>query len=263
VAKPLLSRKLVTPLAALTDDRLTYSEKAVLFALYSFHGKEGKSVYPSRAQLSKRSGINSLPRISTITNQLGEYGWLSKRKVGVQGRNNYRLTIPMHAYWSSFGDALGNINFESIVTDAVIVTPAVTPIVISTVTPIVTSDITTNKQTILTNHINKPYMGESDLFNIFYDEYPKQVGRKKAHQTWLVMNPSQQDLDAMLINISDRLIRGVWSKDYSQYIPHPANYLSGEQWNDELISRNANDQRNKLSPAEQFRANAASSRNMG
>ena len=106
-------------------------------------------------------------------------------------------------------------------------------------------------------------MGESDLFNIFYDEYPKQVGRKKAHETWLAMNPSQQDLDAMLINISDRLSKAVWTLDAKQYIPHPANYLLGEQWTDELIPRNTHEQRKKLLPSEQFRAFNSGHRDMG
>jgi|TARA_B110000238_G_scaffold196652_1_gene237806 hypothetical protein len=106
-------------------------------------------------------------------------------------------------------------------------------------------------------------MGESDLFNIFYDEYPKRVGRKLAHETWLAMNPSQQDLDAMLINISDRLSKAVWTLDAKQYIPHPANYLLGEQWTDELIPRNTHEQRKKLLPSEQFRAFNSGHRDMG
>jgi|TARA_B100000768_G_scaffold87219_1_gene82077 hypothetical protein len=260
MAKPLAKKILVAPLAVLTDDRLRYQERAVLLALYSYLGAERK-VYPSREQLAKRSGIGTVERISNLTTSLKKHGWLQKQKKGWTGRNQYYLSIPIYMLWTSFGEAL--VSLSNTITESATVIPNVTSIVTKDITPIVVPDITINKQTILTNHINKPHMGESDLFNIFYDEYPKQVGRKKAHETWLAMNPSQQDLDAMLINISDRLIRGVWSKDNTQYIPHPANYLSGEQWSDELISRNNHEQCNKLTPAEQFRANAASNRNMG
>ena len=259
--KPLLSRFLWAPLAALTDERLSAQERAVLLALYSFYGTEGKPIYPSREQLAKRSGIGTVERISNLTTSLKKHGWLQKQKKGWTGRNQYYLSIPIYMLWTSFGEAL--VSLSNTITESATVIPNVTSIVTKDITPIVVPDITISKQTILTNHINKPHMGESDLFNIFYDEYPKQVGRKKAHETWLAMNPSQQDLDAMLINISDRLSKAVWTLDAKQYIPHPANYLLGEQWTDELIPRNTHEQRKKLLPSEQFRAFNSGHRDMG
>ena len=260
MAKPLAKKILVAPLAVLTDDRLRYQERAVLLALYSYLGAE-KKVYPSREQLAKRSGIGTVERISNLTTSLKKHGWLQKQKKGWTGRNQYYLSIPIYMLWTSFGEAL--VSLSNTITESATVIPNVTSIVTKDITPIVVPDITINKQTILTNHINKPHMGESDLFNIFYDEYPKQVGRKKAHETWLAMNPSQQDLDAMLINISDRLSKAVWTLDAKQYIPHPANYLLGEQWTDELIPRNTHEQRKKLLPSEQFRAFNSGHRDMG
>ncbi|MDG1164097.1 MAG: hypothetical protein P8N61_01860, partial [Porticoccaceae bacterium] len=169
--------------------------------------------------------------------------------------------IPMYMVWRSFGEAL--VTLDVTITQEATVTGNVTPIVTADVTPIVTSEVTINKQTILTNQINKPHMGEGDLFNCFFQQYPKQVGRKQALTEWNKLNLTEKDLNKIIINITDRLTKGVWSLETKQYIPHPANYLSGEQWSDELISRNNYEQRNKLSPAEQFRANAASNRNMG
>ena len=259
--KPLLSRFLWAPLAALTDERLSAQERAVLLALYSFYGTEGKPIYPSREQLAKRSGIGTVERISNLTTSLKKHGWLQKQKKGWTGRNQYWLSIPIYMLWTSFGEAL--VSLSKTITESATVIPNVTSIVAKYITPIVVPDSTINKQTILTNHINKPHMGESDLFNIFYDEYPKRVGRKLAHETWLAMNPSQQDLDAMLINISDRLSKAVWTLDAKQYIPHPANYLLGEQWTDELIPRNTHEQRKKLLPSEQFRAFNSGHRDMG
>ena len=259
--KPLLSRFLWAPLAALTDERLSAQERAVLLALYSFYGTEGKPIYPSREQLAKRSGIGTVERISNLTTSLKNHGWLQKQKKGWTGRNQYWLSIPIYMLWTSFGEAL--VSLSKTITESATVIPNVTSIVAKYITPIVVPDSTINKQTILTNHINKPHMGESDLFNIFYDEYPKRVGRKLAHETWLAMNPSQQDLDAILINISDRLSKAVWTLDAKQYIPHPANYLLGEQWTDELIPRNTHEQRKKLLPSEQFRAFNSGHRDMG
>jgi hypothetical protein len=258
--KPLLARKLVSPLAALVDARLSHPERMVLFALYSYMGK-ARSVYPSREQLCHRSGINSIQRISVMTSRLVKLGWLVKQKRGWTGRNQYYLQIPMYMAWKSFGEAL--VTLDVTITPEVTVTGDATPTVTSEVTPIVTSEVTINKQTILTNQINRPLMGESELFNFFFEQYPKQVGRKQALTEWNKLNLTEKDLSKIIINITDRLTQGVWSLKNKQYIPHPANYLSGEQWSDELISRNNHEQHNKLTPAEQFRANAASNRNMG
>ena len=131
----------------------------------------------------------------------------------------------------------------------------ITPMVVKDNTSIVPVDSTINKQTILTNQINRPLMGESELFNFFFEQYPKQVGRKQALTEWNKLNLTEKDLSKIIINITDRLTQGVWSLKTKQYIPHPANYLSGEQWSDELISRNHYEQRNQLSAAEKFRAN--------
>tara|TARA_R110000764_G_scaffold4943_1_gene20056 strand:+ start:2755 stop:3258 length:504 start_codon:yes stop_codon:yes gene_type:complete len=167
----------------------------------------------------------------------------------------------MYMIWKSFGEAL--VTLDITVTPEVTVTGDVTQIVTPEVTPIVTPEVTINKQTILTNQINRPLMGESELFNFFFKQYPKQVGRKQALTQWNKLNLKEKDLNKIIINITDRLTLGVWSLETKQFIPHPANYLSGEQWDDELISRNKHEQHNKLTPAEQFRANAASNRNMG
>ncbi len=159
----------------------------------------------------------------------------------------------MYMIWKSFGEAL--VTLDVTITPEVTVTGDVTPTVTPEVTPIVTSEVTINKQTILTNQINRPLMGESELFNFFFEQYPKQVGRKQALTEWNKLNLTEKDLSKIIINITDRLTQGVWSLKTKQYIPHPANYLSGEQWSDELISRNHYEQRNQLSAAEKFRAN--------
>ncbi len=253
--KPLLARKLVSPLAALVDNRLSHPERMVLLALYSYLGK-ARSVYPSREQLCLRSGINSIQRISVMTSRLVELGWLVKQKRGWTGRNQYYLQIPMYMVWRSFGEAL--VTLAVTITPEVTVTGDVTPIVTPEVTPIVTPEVTINKQTIETNQINKPLMGESELFNFFFEQYPKQVGRKQALTEWNKLNLTEKDLNKIIINITDRLTQGVWSLKTKQYIPHPANYLSGEQWSDELISKSNHEQRNQLSAAEKFRANISS-----
>jgi len=162
--------------------------------------------------------------------------------------------------WTSFGEALVTIN--SIMLESGTMSSDITPMVVKDNTSIVPVDSTINKQTILTNQINRPLMGESELFNFFFEQYPKQVGRKQALGEWNKLNLTEKDLNKIIINITDRLTQGVWSLETKQFIPHPANYLSGEQWNDELISRNKYEQHNKLSPTQRLRDNLFSKSNM-
>ena len=88
---------IIAPLEALTDHRLTDTERRVLLALYSFRNKNANTVWPSLESLAARAQIKDVPRISKITKSLAEKGWLTKRKRGFTGCNAYSLTHPSEA----------------------------------------------------------------------------------------------------------------------------------------------------------------------
>jgi len=261
------SKYLVAPISALMDDRLTKSERLVLLGLYSFHNnKTGHAVWPSRETLAKVSSLNDLDRVGKLTTALAKKGWLTKKRKGYTNVIEYQLHVPAYVHWSMFGDALCRLDA---LTDHVETTVQAETTGQAKTTCSVQAETTcseqaettgTKEQTILTNQLTNHSYGESDincsLFDRFWNEYPKQIGRKKTYETWLRLNPSEQDLEVMLINISDRLNQGAWSLDTKQYISHPSNYLENEQWADEIISRKHNGQDangNKLSPGEQVR----------
>lgn len=250
-------RYLCAPLSVLIDDRLSKSERLVLMGLYSFHDyKTDRPVFPSRTALAKRSDLNNATRVTELTNNLAQKGWLTKKRKGFTNLIDYRLHVPAYVIWQMFGIELSKLIENTVPIKNPVIIETITPKVIETMTPKVIETMTSKEHTILTNHINKPHMGGSDLFDCFWNEYPKQVGRKKAKQTWQSMNPSEQDLNAMLINISDRLNQGAWSLETKQFIPHASNYLEGEQWTDEIIKRNHNGQDtngNKLSAVDRVR----------
>lgn len=250
-------RYLCAPLSVLIDDRLSKSERLVLMGLYSFHDyKTDRPVFPSRTALAKRSDLNNATRVTELTNNLAQKGWLTKKRKGFTNLIDYRLHVPAYVIWQMFGIELSKLIENTVPIKNPVIIETITPKVIETMTPKVIETMTSKEHTILTNHINKPHMGGSDLFDHFWNEYPKQVGRKKAKQTWQSMNPSEQDLNAMLINISDRLNQGAWSLETKQFIPHASNYLEGEQWTDEIIKRNHNGQDtngNKLSAVDRVR----------
>ena len=240
-SKPSKRRYLCAPLSALIDDRLSKSERLVLLGLYSFHDyKVDRPVFPSRKSLTKRSDLRDQARVSKVTDSLTQKGWVTKKRKGFTNLIDYRLHIPPYAMWQMFG-----IELSKLAENAVMVENTVT-----------VKTTTSKEHTNLTNQINKPHMVMSDLFDQFWNEYPKKVGRKKAYETWQSINPSEQDLNAMLINISDRLHQEAWSLETKQFIPHPANYLGGELWTDEIIQRNSyerNQKRNKPSAADRVR----------
>ena len=234
-------RYLCAPLSALIDDRLSKSERLVLLGLYSFHDyKVDRPVFPSRKSLAKRSDLRDSTRVSKLTDSLTRKGWVTKKRKGFTNLIDYRLHIPPYVMWQMFGVELSKVAENAVMVKNTVTVKTTTPKVAETTTPEVAETTTSKEHTNLTNQINKPHMGERALFDRFWNEYPKQVGRKKAQQTWLSINPSEQDLNVMLINISDRLTQGAWSLDSKQYIPHPSNYLEGEQWSDEIIQRNNN-----------------------
>ena len=254
-------RYLCAPLSVLIDDRLSKSERLVLMGLYSFHDyKSDRPVFPSRTALAKRSDLNDADRVGKLTTGLAEKGWVSKKRKGFTNLVDYRLHVPPYVMWQMFGIELCKLAKATLSEPAETTVQAETTLSeqVKTTLPEQAETTCYKEHTILTNHINKPHMGESELFDFFFEQYPKQVGRKQALTEWNKLNLTEKDLSKIIINITDRLTQGVWSLETKQFIPHPANYLSGEQWSDELISRSNHEQRNQLSVAEKFRANISS-----
>ena len=256
-SKPSKRRYLCAPLSALIDDRLSKSERLVLLGLYSFHDyKVDRPVFPSRKSLAKRSDLRDSTRVSKLTDSLTQKGWVTKKRKGFTNLIDYRLHIPPYVMWQMFGAELSKVAENAVMVENTVTVKTTTPEVAETTTPKVAETTTSKEHTNLTNQINKPHMVMSDLFDRFWNEYPKKVGRKKAYESWQSINPSEQDLNAMLINISDRLHQGAWSLETKQFIPHPSNYLGGELWTDEIIQRNnyeRSQNRNRPSAADRVR----------
>jgi hypothetical protein len=92
-----MSSLLIAPIEALTDARLTDPERRVLLALFSFRGKDTNTVWPALPALGKVALVNDPARVSKLTSSLAQKGWLTKRKKGFTGCNEYHLTVPPEA----------------------------------------------------------------------------------------------------------------------------------------------------------------------
>ena len=75
---------------------------------------------------------------------------------------------------------------------------------------------------------------DSGRFDDWYSIYPIKKGRAKAQAKW-----NLKKLDAIADILIDDVLKRLkedysWIKDSGQYIAHPATYLNGELWNDEM-----------------------------
>lgn len=73
-------------------------------------------------------------------------------------------------------------------------------------------------------------------FEIFWNSYPKKVGRKDAYKVFIKISDS---VERLMIAIETQKKSELWLKDEGKYIPNPATWLNGERWRDEVfVSKN-------------------------
>lgn len=73
-----------------------------------------------------------------------------------------------------------------------------------------------------------------DLFDNFWQNYPKKVGKQAAQKAWDKLKPDEKLVETMLLALENQNKSAQWLKDGGQYIPNPATWLNQERWNDEL-----------------------------
>ena len=90
-------------------------------------------------------------------------------------------------------------------------------------------DINTDINTDVNKDINT--IGQNDLFNEFWEEYPRKVNKKKARTTY--KRKVDKELHEIIIkDLNKRKRSKQWQEE--KFIPHPTTYLNGERWNDEI-----------------------------
>ena len=74
----------------------------------------------------------------------------------------------------------------------------------------------------------------SDLFQKFWAMYPKKVCKAAAEKAWKKLKVTD-DLFTLIANgLSKQVASLDWTKDGGQYIPHPATWINGRRWEDEV-----------------------------
>ena len=86
-----------------------------------------------------------------------------------------------------------------------------------------------NKDKITKENINKDV-----AFQAFWEKYPKKVGKKAAWKAWQKLNYTDQLGVQIMHGLTGACNSEQWTKDDGRYIPHPATWLNGERWEDDM-----------------------------
>jgi hypothetical protein len=70
----------------------------------------------------------------------------------------------------------------------------------------------------------------SEYFNIFYKEYPRKIGKHNAIKAFEKIKPDKELFNKIMLALKEQ--KKNWSDP--KYIPHPATWLNGKRWEDEV-----------------------------
>lgn len=79
----------------------------------------------------------------------------------------------------------------------------------------------------------RPRVSGSAKFEIFWQSYPKKVGKGAAEKIFERIRPNDDLFTTMLNAVSKAKNSAQWQKEGGQYIPNPATWLNQRRWEDE------------------------------
>ena len=68
----------------------------------------------------------------------------------------------------------------------------------------------------------------------FWRAYPKKYNQPLAYEKWAELNPDDALVEKILAAVAEQIDSPQWRKDDGQFIPAPANWLRGRQWENQL-----------------------------
>jgi DNA-binding transcriptional ArsR family regulator len=93
-----------------------------------------------------------------------------------------------------------------------------------------------------TSHSSEPVNEPKDMakrdplegFDRFYKLYPRKQKRRAAESAWKTLAPDADLQQQILAALAKQATSIDWLKSGGQFIPHPASWLNGKRWEDEL-----------------------------
>lgn len=88
-------------------------------------------------------------------------------------------------------------------------------------------------------HQPKPIPAPTALefaFNVFWEFYPRKVGKAAARRIWLRLKPDMFLRERITSALAWQIHSDAWTKDGGAFIPHPSSYLHQGRWDDEPVA---------------------------
>ncbi|CEL30240.1 hypothetical protein SRM1_03598 [Pseudomonas fluorescens] len=73
-----------------------------------------------------------------------------------------------------------------------------------------------------------------DLFPKFWKMYPNKKGKAAAEKAWKKLKVTADLFGQIAEGLAAQVVCEAWVKDGGQFIPHPATWLNGKRWEDEV-----------------------------
>jgi len=74
----------------------------------------------------------------------------------------------------------------------------------------------------------------NDQFDRFWERYPNKVAKQDALKAWKKIRMNGELFKEIMSGLDRWLASDEWYRDNGRFIPHPATWLNGQRWNDEV-----------------------------
>lgn len=74
-----------------------------------------------------------------------------------------------------------------------------------------------------------------DLFAKFWKLYPNKKCKAAAEKAWKKLKVNDDLFNTIVESLAEQCVSPGWTKDNGQFIPHPATWLNGRRWEDEVL----------------------------
>lgn len=86
-----------------------------------------------------------------------------------------------------------------------------------------------------------PQAPEKTGFDLFWSVYPRKIGKGAAELAWKKCKPDSTLQTRIIQAVKAQCKSEQWRRDGGQFIPHPATWLNGKRWEDEVEVKIAQD----------------------
>ena len=95
-------------------------------------------------------------------------------------------------------------------------------------------DIYSNTHTSPRRGSGRKKSADMDGFALFWQEYPRKAAKAAALKAWKKLKPSPELVERIIAHVRDHKRSPDWLKDGGQFVPHPATFLNGQRWEDDI-----------------------------